>query len=151
MRRALVAISEVASDAGNLGVLFAQRIRCLVVVKSHVPPRDHIVTRPAIVTQLAFVRLDLLVTRGAIARGFAEFLSGGMTAFARHACVRTLQRKIGRLVIELLAAQFHDIAVAPEVLGMACAALGGRNALYPAVHAVRAADILRNGLMAIQT
>ena len=63
LRCALVAIAEVALHAGHFDVLVAQRIRGLVVIEVHVAPGRGVVAGRAVLPELAFMRLVLLVAR----------------------------------------------------------------------------------------
>jgi hypothetical protein len=86
------------------------------VVITDGPPRGLVVTGGAVATEFAFVWLFLAVAAEAVARRFAVGLTGDVTTRARHARVGTLERVVGCVVIELLEAEFHDVAVAAEVL-----------------------------------
>jgi hypothetical protein len=55
------------------------------------------------------------------------------------------------VVIELLAAELHDVAIAPEVLGVTGAALGGIDAWQAAVETAVLPDIGRDLLVAVET
>jgi hypothetical protein len=54
------------------------------------------------------------------------------------------------VVIELLAAELHDVAIAPEVLGMTGAALGGIDAWQAAVEAPVLGNIGPDLLVAVE-
>jgi hypothetical protein len=60
------------------------------VIEAHVLPYLRIVAGSAVLTQLAFVGLLSLVTRGAFVRCIPERLAGLMAAAARQIEVRTL-------------------------------------------------------------
>jgi len=64
--------------------------------------------------------------------------------------MRTLQRVVGVVVIELLAAQLDDVGVAPEVLGVAGATLGGVDTRQSAVEAAMLPDIGRDLLVTVE-
>src|ERR1700739_4267947 len=92
LRCVFVAVAEMAGGAGRLGVLVAQREGGLVVVVTHVPPGGGVVARATVASELAFVRLFLLVALDALARRLAVRLAGDVTALARRAGVGALER-----------------------------------------------------------
>jgi hypothetical protein len=145
--RILVAVAEMTGRAGNLGVPVMQRKGGLVVVVAHAPPGTLIVTGSAVAPELALVGLFLTVAAEAVARRLAVGLTGLVATRAGHNRVCTLERVVGVLVIELLAAEFDDVTVAPEVLGVAGAALGGLDGGQVAVEATMLPDISRSLLV----
>jgi hypothetical protein len=63
--------------------------------------------------------------------------------------MRAAKREIRASVVELIAAELDDVRVAPEVLGMAGAALEGSGVAHqPTVQAALRAEVGRNLLMA---
>ena len=64
--------------------------------------------------------------------------------------MRTLQRVVGMVVIELLAAELHDVSVAPEVLGVARTALGAVDTRNSAVETAVLPDIGRDFLVTVE-
>src|SRR6516162_751079 len=90
------------------------------------------------------------MTAEAVARGFAVGLTRDMAARTRHADMRTLQRVVSMVVIELLAAELHDVGVAPEVLGVAGTTLGGVDTRQSAVEAAMLPDIGRDLLVTVE-
>src|SRR6516162_4779744 len=133
--RILVAVAEMTGRARDLGVPVAQWESRLVVVVTDVPPGGLIVTGGAVAAELALVGLFLTVAGEAVAGGFAVGLTGDMTTCARHARVGAPERVVVVVGIALLKAQFLEVAPAPEVLGVAVAALGGVDARQAAVEA----------------
>jgi hypothetical protein len=151
LRRALVAIVEVAGEARRILVLVSQRECRLVVIEVDSSPGDAVVTASAIAPELAFMRFLIAMTRVAIGRRFAEALPFHVAAVAGHGSMPPLQREVGAGVIELIAAELDDVSVATEVLGMASLALerGGCTG-QPSVEAALRADISSDVFVARQ-
>jgi hypothetical protein len=120
------------------------------VIEAHVLPYLRIVAGSAIPPQLARVRLLRLVANGAVRRGIAEGLAGLMTAGARQINVCTVQREIRVVVIELLAAEFHDVGSTALMFHVTSTALGGFDSLQAAVKPTARGNIRRDGLVAVE-
>jgi hypothetical protein len=65
--------------------------------------------------------------------------------------MRALQREIRPVMIELLAAEFHDVCFTTLMLGVACTALGGLDSLQTAVKSAVCADVRCDGLVTVET
>jgi hypothetical protein len=74
-----------------------------------------------------------------------------MTAGARQIEVCTLQREIRVVVIELLAAELHDVGSTTLVLHVTRAALRGIDSLQAAVKPTVRGDVSRDGLVTVET
>jgi hypothetical protein len=86
----------------------------------------------------------------AIGGGFAKTLVRRMAAIAGHVSVHALERVLSLCVVELLAAEFDDVRIAPEMLRMTGMTLG---ILDPRQMAVETALLMQVGgdiLMAIE-
>src|SRR6267143_600331 len=114
LRRVLVAIAEVAGDARHVDVLVAQREVSLVVIVADVPPLAGVMTGVALAAQLALVRLLFLMAGDAFLGRFAKALAHEVATLADDGRVSAAQGELSALVIELLTAQFHDIARAAQ-------------------------------------
>jgi hypothetical protein len=121
------------------------------VIECHVLPNPRIVAGSAIPPQLALVRLLSLVTDGAFAGGIAKRLACLVTAAARQIEVCTVQREICTVVIELLAAQFHDVGGTTLMLRVTRTALSGLDPLQSAVKPAVRRDVCRDALVAVET
>jgi hypothetical protein len=132
-------------------VLVVQRKARLFVIECHVLPYLCVVAGSAITPQLALVRLLSLVTDGALARGIAKGVAGLMAAAARQIEVCAVQREIRAVVIELLAAEFHDVRFTALMLDMTRTALGGFDSLHAAVKPTVRGDVCRYGLVTVET
>jgi hypothetical protein len=120
------------------------------VIEAHVLPYLRIVAGSAIPPQLARVRLLRLVANGAVRRGIAEGLAGLMTAGTRQINVCAVQREIRVVVIELLAAEFHDVGGTALMFHVTSTALGGFDSLQAAVKPTARGNIRRDGLVAVE-
>ncbi len=105
-------------------------------------------TARAVRSELALVRLVLAMAGMAVGWGLAPFLALHMTTVAAHGRVRALEPEVGEVVIELPAAQLHDVRVAAAMLDMAGAALRLRHARRAAVKAPLGLDVRRYFLVA---
>jgi hypothetical protein len=74
-----------------------------------------------------------------------------MAAGARQISVCTVQRELRAVVIELLAAEFHDVGRTTLMLHMTRAALRGFDPLQAAVKPTVRGDVRRDGLVTIET
>jgi hypothetical protein len=149
--RPLVAIPEMTLDASDGLVFIVQWKARLAVIECHVLPYLRVVAGSAIPPQLALVRLLSLVTDGAFVRSIAKGFAGLMTAAARQINVCTLQREIRDVVIELLAAEFHDVGSTTLVLHVTRTALRGFDSLQAAVKPTVRGDVRRDGLVTVET
>lgn len=122
--RCLPAVGSVAGCAGYLRMAGLQRKFRLCVVEVDGGPARRVVTGRAIVAQLSFVRLDPAVAVHTATRCVAEFLPRGMTAGAGHAAMGSVEAEIGCGMIEGGRQHGRYPARSPQVLAMACAALG---------------------------
>jgi hypothetical protein len=104
----------------------------------------------AVLAQLAVVRLLGLVTGNALARCLAKFLPGEVATVAGDVHMRAMQRKVGSLVIEGLAAEFHDVGAAALMFDVTGAALGRVDAGQMAVEALSGAYVRGDFLVAIE-
>src|SRR5262249_22183332 len=147
----LVAIAEVARVARDLRVPVVQRKGGLVVVVAHVAPGDRVVTGGAVVPEPAFMRLFLAVTAEAVSGCLAPRLAGRVAAGARQRRVRALEREVAEIVVELLAAQFHDVGVAAEMLGVAGAAFRGLDGWKSTVETAMLAQVAFDLLVTVET
>src|SRR5215510_8257921 len=109
--RALVAVAEVALDAGHLHVPVAQRILRLVMIEVDVAPRRGVVTGRAILAETPFVRFCLLMAAEAVARRVAIGLARLMAGLASERCMRSLECEIGPPMIELFTVELDDVGV----------------------------------------
>lgn len=134
--RALVTVAEMTGETGDILVLVPQREGSLVVIEVDATPGDAVMTAATVAAEASLVRLAGAVARVAVRGRCRVLLARCVTAVAGHGGVGAVQRKISALVIELIAAELHDIGIAAEVLRMACTALHGwRGAAEPAVEA----------------
>jgi len=139
--RPLITIPEVTLHAPDGLVLVVQGKARLVVIESHVLPYLRIVAGAAIPPEPALVRLLSLVAGDTFVRGIPEGLAGLMTAGAGQIDVRTLQREIRVVVVELLAAEFHDVGFTALMLYVTCTALGGIDPLQAAMKSTVRGDV----------
>lgn len=151
LRRALIAIAEMTAHARHVGVLIVQRVRCLVVIEVGMAPGSRVVARAAIAAELAFVRLLFLVAVHAFRRGLPIGLPGNVTARASDAGMRIPQGEIRTIVVKLTATQFNYVRAATEMLGVAPAALRGRDAREMSVIAALRRNVRGDVLVAVQT
>ena len=147
----LVAIAEMTLHAPDRLMFVMQWKAGPVVIEAHMLPYLRIVAGSAILPQPALVRLLRLMTRDAFARGITKRFAGLMAAAARQIEMRALQREIGPGMIELLAAEFHDVCFTTLMLGVARTALGGLDSLQTAVKSAVCADVRRDGLVTVET
>jgi hypothetical protein len=148
--RPLVAIPEMALHASDGFVFVVQWKARLAVIKVHVLPYLRIMAGSAIPPQLALVRLLCLVANGAFARSIPKRFAGLMTADARQIGVCTLQRELRVAVVELLAAEFHDVGTTTLMLHVTRTALRGFDSLQAAVKATVRSDVRRDGLVTVE-
>jgi hypothetical protein len=120
------------------------------VIEAHVLPRLRIVAGCAISPEFALVRLLSLVTDGAFVRGIPKGLAGLMAAAARQIEVRALQREIRVVMIELLAAEFHDVRATTLMLRVTRTALRGLDSLQAAVKPTVRRDVRRDRLVTVE-
>ena len=104
----------------------------------------------ALTPEFAFVRLVFLVTVHALGLRAAIRFSRHVAARACDRCVRPMQREVGSLVIELLAAEFDDVARASQMLRMTGVTLRRLDTLEPAVEAMLTGNVSRNVLVTIE-
>jgi len=123
----------------------------LAVIECHVLPYLRIVAGAAIPPEPALVRLLSLVAGDTFVRGIPEGLAGLMTAGAGQIDVRTLQREIRVVVVELLAAEFHDVGFTALMLYVTRTALRRIDSLQAAVKPTVRADVRRDGLVTVET
>jgi hypothetical protein len=134
------------------GLVFVMQGKArLAVIERHVLPNPRIVAGSAILPQLALVRLLSLVTDGAFVRGIAKRLAGLVAAAAGQIEVCAMQREIRIVVIELLAAQFHDVGRTTLMLRMTRTALRGLDSLQAAVKPAVGRDVCRDVLVTVET
>jgi hypothetical protein len=145
--RSFVSITEMTLGAADAPVLVVQRKPGFVVIECHMLPDLRVVAAGAIASQLAVVRLLGLVADGAFARCVAERFLRLVTALARQVEVRAVQWKVGRVVVELLAAQFDDVGVSALMLGVTRTALRRLDYPQPAVKPGVCADVLADFLV----
>jgi hypothetical protein len=148
--RSLVAIPEMTLHASDGLVLVVQWKARLVVIEAYVLPYLRIVTGSAIPPQLALMRLLSLVADGTFVGGVAKAFAGLMAAAASQIQMCAVQREFRAVVIELLAAEFHDVSGTTLVLHVTCAALRGFDALQAAVKPTVRGEVRRNGLVAVE-
>ena len=151
LRGAFVSIAEVAAHAGDLCMLVLERKCRPVVVELYSPPDGVFVAGGAIAAEFALVRLVLLVTIDTTGGGFPICLAGLMTIAAVECRMCAVQWKLSALVVELVAAQLHDVTTATQMLRMTCTALGRSDTGQFAVETVPGADVSGDLLVAIQT
>ena len=119
-----IAFAAVAGETGNSTVGLAEReFGCTVVEGLGVLPFGFTMTLVAHLPQAPLVRIGRLVTINAMSRRIAEFYRRCVAAPARHRFVRALQGKIRERVIEGFAVELNDIAVTPDMVDMAMAAV----------------------------
>lgn len=150
LRRVLVVVAEMAAQAGYLDVFVVQRETRLVMVETDLLPARGVVTGGAIAPELAVVGIYLAVAVHARRRRLAVRLVRRVTSAASDRSVRALQRKLGCSVIELVAIEFDDVAIATEMLAVAGPALRARNSRQLAVKAARAVNIRSDVLVTVQ-
>ena len=166
-RATMLIIGGVAADAG---------LRCLLVMAAHVagvtshsPVRARqLEVRPVMIefptcptrramalaarlAELPMVRVVALVAIDAVARSFAPGNAGFVTPVACERGMRPFQREVGQVVIELPAAQMHDIGVAALVFGVTCAAFADTRIGHASVIAVMLPQVARDLFVAIET
>jgi hypothetical protein len=149
--RPLVAIPEMTLDTSDGLVFVAQWEARLAVIEGHVLPYLRVMAGGAVPSQLALVRLLSLVTDGAVAGSIAKGLTGPMTAVAGQIEMCALQWEVSVGVIELLAAQFHDVGVPALMFRMTRPALGCLDSLESAVEATVCGDVRGDALVTVET
>ncbi len=132
-RCSFVPVAEMALDAPDGLVPVVQGEGCLVVIEFEVLPDLRVMAGGAVASQLALVRFLCLVTANALVRGVAVRFLRLVAALAGHSGMCTLKGKVGAAMVELLAAEFHDIRVPSLMLGVAGPALCRLDAAQPPV------------------
>lgn len=122
-------------------MLVVKREGRLVVIELEMLPGLGVVARGAVSAEATLVRLLRLVATDTVSRSFAERLLRLVAALAGKAGMRSQEREVGGAVIELLAAELHDVGVASLVLGMAGPALCRLNPAQAAMEAGVGCDI----------
>ncbi len=119
-----IAFAAVAGETGNGTVGLAEReFGCTVVERLGVLPIGLSMTLVARLPQAPLVRIGRLVTIDATSRRITEFCGRCVATPTRHRFVRALQGKIRGRVIEGFPVELNDIAIAPDVVDMAMAAV----------------------------
>jgi len=151
LRRSFVAVAQMTAHARHLDMLVAQWIGGFIVIEPGPLPGSRLVTSAAIATELTCVRLFLFVAIHAVGEGLAEGLVPDVTARAVDTGMCAMQWKIGALVIELLAAQLHDVRIATMVLRVAAPAFRGGYANQVSVKSLFAADVIGDFFVTVET
>jgi len=112
-----------AVSTGNVGMGTRERERRPAVVEEGLGPVASAVTGNTVVTELAHVRIVLLVAADTGGRCLPMRLTLCMTLAARDVVVSTLQFEIRQGMIERRFVQCHDIDVTAFVIGMAFSTL----------------------------
>ena len=122
-----------------------------VVIEFPAGPTRRTVALAARLAELPTVRVVILVTIDTVGRSFAPGDAGLVATVAGERGMRTLEREVGQAMIELPAAQMHDVGVAALVLGVACAAFANTRVGHASVIAVMLPQVAGDLLMAIET
>ena len=150
--RVLVAIAEMTGETRYVFVLVPQREGRLVVIEDYLAPRSAVVAARAVTAETSLVRI-LLAMAGVAAGGcFTEFFALHVATVASDCGMCVAQGEIRTVVIELIAAELHDVGVATEMVRVAGPTLHGRRGSSElAVEAALGADICRDAFVARET
>jgi hypothetical protein len=148
--RLLVAPSDVARVARHGHVRAGQFEIRLVMVEFAAGPAQGAVTFAARLRELFVVDVVVLVAAGAGRGSFAPRLGCLVATFAVERGMRSLEREVGEAMIELRAAELHDVGVAALVFGMASAAFADAGVAHAAVIASMLPYILGYVLVAVE-
>lgn len=119
-----IAFAAVAGETGNGMVGLVEReFGCTVVEGLGVVPFSFTMTFVTRFAQAPLMRIGRLVTINATPRRTTEFCGRGVAAPARHRFVRALQDKIRERMIEGFPVELNDIAITPDMVDMAMAAV----------------------------
>lgn len=150
LRCTLVALSRMATVAGNIDVLAVQREVGPVMIEIVFLPGLYIMAAIAFPAQIALVHVVLPVAARTFMRCLAEFLPGLVAAGTIRQHMRTLERIVGLFVIKCLATEIQNVRLEAEVVIMAAAALFPADATAPVKTPV-VANIPIHLLVAVQT
>jgi hypothetical protein len=119
-----IAFAAVTGKTGNATVGLVEReFGCTVVEGLGVVPFGFTMTFVARLPQAPLMRIGSLVAIDAASRRTAELCGRQVAATARHRFVRALQGKIRERVVEGFPIELNDIAVTPDMIAMAMAAV----------------------------
>ena len=134
-RCSVITVCGVTTRAGEAGVTAPEVVPGGMVIEAGVAPAPRFVALRAVGAEAPRVSIIVAVTGCALTRRLAIALAARVTTRARDTRMPAVEREIGRRVVERKRTQVHDVAVAPQVLGVAGAALDPfhvRNAAVPA-------------------
>ena len=151
LRRLFVLAAHMAGIASHRAVRARQLETRLVMIEFPTGPTRGSVALAARLAELPMVRVVALVAIDAAARSFAPGDAGLVATIAVERGMRALEREVGQVVVELSAAQMHDISVAALVLGVTCAAFTDTRVGHAPVIAVMLPQVAGDLFMAIQT
>src|SRR6266404_513450 len=148
-RRLLVMPCDVTGVARH-GLVSARQLEVrLVVIELSAGPARRAVAFAARLRELPVVHVVVFVApdagRGGLAPGLAFFVA----CLAGQRRMRLLESEVGEAMIELRAAELHDVGLAALMLGMASPALADTGVRHPAVIALMLLEIRGDGLVAI--
>ena len=148
--RLLVPPSDVACIAGHGHVRARQFEVRLVMIELAAGPAQGTVAFAARLRELFVVDVVFLVAADAGRGSFAPSLAFLVAAFAVERSMRSLEREVGEVMIELRAAELHDVGVAASVLRMAGAAFADAGVGHAAVIALMLPHVLGDILVTIE-
>lgn len=145
-----VAAADVTGIACHRVVRARQLEIRLVVIELAAAPAGGAVALAAGLGELAAVHVIRLVTAYAGRGRLAPCLRLLVAALAVQPKVRAIEHEVGETVIELRAAELHDVRLATFVFGMTGAALADAGVRHAAVIALMPLHVGRDVLVAIQ-
>ena len=148
-RRPLESIAEMALHTPDFRMTSVQRKGGLVVIELGMLPVLHVMADSAIAPQPAIVRLYALVAGDAFTLGLAKGLTLRMAVLAGQVDMRTAQRKVGLIVVELCTAHFDDVGRSPLMLHVTGAALRAGDVAEVSVKSLLRADVVANVLVTV--
>ena len=150
LRSLLVMAANMAGIASHSPVRARELEVRLVVIEFSAGPTRRTMALAARLAELPTMRVVALVAIDAVARSFTPGHAGLVATVAGERGMRALEREVGQAMIELSAAQMHDIGAAALVFGVACAAFTDTRIGHAAVIAVMLPQVARDLFMTIE-
>ena len=122
----------------------------LIVIEFPAGPTRRTMALATRLAELPPMRIVTLVTINAVDRSFAPVNAGLVATVAGKRGMRSLQREVGQVMVELTAAQMHNVSVAALVLGVTGAAFTDTRVGHASVIAVMLPQVAGDLFMAIQ-
>ena len=150
LRRLFVVAAYMAGVASHSPVRAGQLEARFVMIEFSAGPTRRTVTLAARLAELPAVHVVGLVAIDTVRRSFAP-CPDLVATVARERGMRALEREVGQVVVELPAAQLHDVGFAALVLGVTRVAFTDTRVGHASVIAVMLPEVAGDLFMAIQT